>query len=837
MRSLLTGVLACLACVLAMCLSSVAGVALASGEVCPNAAVRTGVSAHLPSCRAYEMVTPVFKAGYPAFSVVNPSGAGAASSGEAYVFNEPGRFDGAPAEESSTSFYVSRRGSDGWRTVPIGAPPSAGYTLDLGREILFDPSLEEAASIVGLGENVGQATLSTPRAAVVLHSLTRGDEEEALYKATDVLYSQLGAPFEAVTPGSRILLDVEGASADLSHMVVEASTEGEPHGAPLLPADTSKVNELYDVSSSGLSLVGVDGEGKVLDPSCRMIVAGGRFGVSPAGSRVFFESNVNPESHGCSARGESSDNPRGLFVRVHDSKTLEVSRPEGRLECGAGVVGVSETCSGANRKTVRFEGANWDGSRVFFTTAGALVSGDTNTSSDLYMAKIGEEAGEPKVTELVQVSHDPREGSEAGEAQRVIAMSTDGSHVYYFAKGVLAGENAEHESPAASAENLYLYDANSGVTTFVADLCSGPESSGSVPDSRCGASLSGQEGYIPQPGTSNVRFYPINDSQFWSKGQLEAQVNECAEPASSVCEPGRFLVFTSYARLTPDDVNGARQVFRYDAKTGSIVRVSVGEDGYNHNGNQAFDVNDLFLEGVTSTVRRHLAGEFVANASIGEIASNSFGGGESEGSKRSEIEYEMLSRDIAQDGSRIVFKTDEPLSSLALNERPDIYEWHEDQATGKGVVRLVSSGTAEAQDGGATLSPSGRDLFFATTAGLVPQDTEGDTDIYDARIGGGFAQNEPSEPCAGDACQGALSTPAPLLIPGSVSQAAGGNYPAPPVVTVATKSTPKPKPKPKPKRKEKGKKHGKAKAKAKRGSSVGRKARRASKRVRGGGRS
>ena len=79
-----------------------------------------------------------------------------------------------------------------------------------------------------------------------------------------------------------------------------------------------------------------------------------------------------------------------------------------------------------------------------------------------------------------------------------------------------------------------------------------------------------------------------------------------------------------------------------------------------------------------------------------------------------------------------------------------------------------------------------------TSQGLVPQDTDGVDDVYDARLGGGFPPPPaPAEACAGDACQGPLTNPAPLLVPGSVSQAPGGNFAAP---VPATATTPKAKP-------------------------------------------
>ena len=37
--------------------------------------------------------------------------------------------------------------------------------------------------------------------------------------------------------------------------------------------------------------------------------------------------------------------------------------------------------------------------------------------------------------------------------------------------------------------------------------------------------------------------------------------------------------------LTPDDESSATQVFEYDAQTGMLVRVSIGQDDFNHNGN------------------------------------------------------------------------------------------------------------------------------------------------------------------------------------------------------------------------------------------------------------
>ena len=50
----------------------------------------------------------------------------------------------------------------------------------------------------------------------------------------------------------------------------------------------------------------------------------------------------------------------------------------------------------------------------------------------------------------------------------------DGSHVYFVARGVLAGVNGEGGSPVEGAENLYVYERDgsypAGRTTFIATL-------------------------------------------------------------------------------------------------------------------------------------------------------------------------------------------------------------------------------------------------------------------------------------------------------------------------------------------------------------------------------
>ena len=213
-------------------------------------------------------------------------------------------------------------------------------------------------------------------------------------------------------------------------------------------------------------------------------------------------------------------------------------------------------------------------------------------------------------------------------------------------------------------------------------------------------------------------------------------------------------MFTSYGLLVAGDTASARDVYRYDAQTETLDRVSIGEDGYDANGNDdAFDAS-------------------IPTLGFGQVRKN----------------YELGSRAISEDGSRIVFETAEPLSPEVTNGLTNGYEWHIEPGWSEGRVGFGSTGSDESPVGvslgGGTssngnptienvvITPSGKDIFFLTTQGLVPQDTDGAEDIYDARLGSGFPV-EAAKPkaCEGDACQGPLTNPAPLLVPGSVSQA------------------------------------------------------------------
>jgi hypothetical protein len=123
----------------------------------------------------------------------------------------------------------------------------------------------------------------------------------------------------------------------------------------------------------------------------------------------------------------------------------------------------------------------------------------------------------------------------------------------------------------------------------------------------------------------------------------------------------------------------------------------------------------------------------------------------------------------------------------------DTYEW-ESPGTGscavggnnyspqdEGCLYLISSGKSDWPNLFADSSASGNDVFFFSREGLVGQDKDELLDVYDARVGGGIASQNPAPPAiceSPDACRPTPPPPGEEATPGS-SSFVGPNDPAP----------------------------------------------------------
>lgn len=682
--------------------------------------------------RHYEMVSPVFKAGYGVSSLQ-----AVAIDGEHVAFDSLGSFAGAPTDQIGEGFggsYLASRTVSGWSIAPLMLPASIG---PFNKPPLPDlsPMLDESLFSGRPGPNEGVANFESGEMDLFLHNTSLPDDASGFEIA--------GEPIRQPTNSGYVLA---GATPDFSHIIVGAE------GSAPLTEEAEGINPQakgidYDLQSHGtpaLRYIGVNNQAmpRPIAGSCLSMQIGAETAGLPElsgkdstynaladdGREIFFWT-----CPGVQGRDQ-------LYVRLNGERTLEVSRPLGEgpdggcVGEGNGIAGEVPCDGAASRPSAEFVGASSDGAKVFFLTQAKLVVGDEDTTTQLYMAKIGCPESESEcpvsrreVTELRRVST-PVTGSTAN-VQGLIAMDPGASHLYFVARGVLSKVNSQGQAPVDGADNLYVYDSNTQTTTFIASLCSGEARSGERPDAHCPANWHVR-------GNSRVE---DSDEQLW----------QGTEPNAQVTGDGQFFIFTSYAQLTSDDTDNATDIYRYAVNTDHLTRVSVAEAGYEANGNQLDE-----------------AGKENADAHIGP---NTTG-------HPLAWEQELLrTRAISEDGSRIVLRSAAPLSPDAKNGLTNAYEWHD------GIVSLVSSGSDEQPTGEGlelAISPSGHDIFFMTVQKLLPQDTDETFDLYDARLGPPeFPVPAPvKKPCSPEACQGPLTNPAPLLVPGSFVQPSGEEY-------------------------------------------------------------
>ncbi len=684
---------------IALCLIPVAMLALPAmslAESCPNAVFRSGQFSRLPDCRAYEMVTPPYKEGYPVM-VQRVGEGGSQVFGESIgVFggteDDHVEFDGV-GETADGAPYLFIRGGSGWS--PVGIDPSAalypvGGLLAMNAELTESlwaeatPGQVEAARLVGAQSPVesfyvgslngpvvevgpilspGVSTTEVARDYVSIRGVASEDLSAVLFAMREKHW-----PGDETEPGAESLYEYAGTG----------------NSAPLLVGVSGGAGSSSLISKCGTELGSAalveseePGHGSI-DTTRRGAALGSyRGAVSSSGETVFF----TPVVCGGSPPVEE------VFARVDngqpDAHTIAVSEPshEDCPEC--------DTETGVLANAV-FQWASADGSKVFFTTSQPLLGSDT--SNNLYEygahAPVGVGGSSGKV---VRVSGgDGTVTNPTAGVEEVLYVSPDGSHVYFTASGVLTTtRNSLGQEAEAGQSNLYLYERDAeypdGRTVFV----------------------------MPYADIIEVGF------------QIEGGI--------SFSQNGRFFAFLSSVHLTSDDLSGVQQGFEYDSQTGGIVRYSVGQDGFNEDGN-------------------------TGSPTLGEVA----------------------------DDGAVYFDSGNPLVPQAVGGQ-SVYEYRER------AVNMISNGE-DTRAGGAWLdfiSPSGDDVFFNTFEQLVAKDTDAQEDTYDARVDGGFAEPPPPPLCEGDACQGPLSGAPVLLSPGSEFQAGGENAsPNAPESTVA-KTAPK----------------------------------------------
>lgn len=136
---------------------------------------------------------------------------------------------------------------------------------------------------------------------------------------------------------------------------------------------------------------------------------------------------------------------------------------------------------------------------------------------------------------------------------------------------------------------------------------------------------------------------------------------------------------------------------------------------------------------------------------------------------------------ITADGARVFFESFQALVPQDTNGEPDVYEWERPGAgsctESGGCVYLLSGGTSVTSSHFVDASESGDDVFFVTRAQLLASDRNELFDLYDAKVDGYQPLAPPA--CSGSGCQGVPGAPPIFATPASVTFEGVGNFEAP----------------------------------------------------------
>ena len=479
--------------------------------------------------------------------------------------------------------------------------------------------------------------------------------------------------------------------------------------------------------------------------------------ISSDGSKVFFETPPSFPGGGGSAEGVG---PPHLYMRDFATNTTT------QLDA-------NPTAS----DQAIYEGASQDGSLVFFTSDEGL-GGDTSTDNELYeFNTTGAQIGPAAPMSVTPIS-DGGDPTNDGNLVGVTAISNDGSHVWFVAKGVLASNaGAQGETATLGDLNFYVFNIATGNTTFIATLGSGIPS-----DNRDKTALTGEpdinRAAIPTPSGNALAFESSAD--LTNQNPSGPTTTLTADTASQTDEtPVSIPVASTAGFAVGRTVEIDTTSFIPESATITAIPDSthllVTDGGiglfFPH-----FSGDSVIQRPPFEVYRYNTADNSIACVSCtpaGVTPTGSAGLGAAGGGS-----YEPPGNGVPMttDGSKIFFDSPDPLVPGVISSPPipiglfggltfvqNVYEWN------NGTVSLISDGQSTTGSSLGSTTPSGNDVFFTTEDQLTKSDTDGYDDIYDARAGGGFpTPPAPPPPCASaESCRTSIAPTVFFPTPGS----------------------------------------------------------------------
>jgi hypothetical protein len=325
------------------------------------------------------------------------------------------------------------------------------------------------------------------------------------------------------------------------------------------------------------------------------------------------------------------------------------------------------------------------------------------------------------------------------------AVSSDGSRVYFSLEGNLylraGGQTKQADEDAGGGGTFETASADGSVAFFTVGehlwryLAASDSATDLTPSG-------GVKGVLGTSADGTWLYYQDGSAlKLWHSGATTT-----AAPGASAAQASDWPPATGTARVSSD---GTHLLFLATAKLGEFDNTDLAKGTPD---SQVY-LYDATGPGLLCVSCNPTFGRPIGPSSIpGSVANGSAPG--------STDSYKP--RSLSANGRRVFFDSLDALVLTDTDNDKDAYQWEAQGEAGctkaGGCLALISSGRA---GGGGTFidaSADGSDAFFLTDGSLVSGDP-GASDLYDARVGGGFPDPTPPIVCEGDACQPLPSQP------------------------------------------------------------------------------
>ncbi len=444
---------------------------------CPNQALRTGLSGHLPDCRAYEMVSPLDKENGDIATTGSAVFQMASLDGNRATYTSVRAFADPEASPLANQYLSSRDPADGWLTRSISPPRTSLPLYEPGASSAqFKAFSEDLCS----GWFIQDTDLAlAPGAPPGVPNFYRRDDRECGEEGYQLITTAPPPGFSAGAEplDSLYFPQVQGISADSSQTLLRANAVLTPNACKTTPG-TEEGKGIYQLylhdgdPGGGLHLVSVLPSGKAACVHSSGGTAQGAFtafredsvlnALSADGSRVFWltSAKTGPTGNEVPVReGGNGQQPGPLYLRLNPAAPQSmIANGIGDLSNGSNEVKGLEAAKGKGTLT-----AGSDEVTALETTAGQFVVGQPISGT-----------GIPAGTTILSVSPTTLTLSAPATAS--------GTNVTLLSKGPLpfaVGQEISGEGIPigaeiiAVAEGVLTLSANATVTKFNAALSAG----------------------------------------------------------------------------------------------------------------------------------------------------------------------------------------------------------------------------------------------------------------------------------------------------------------------------------------------------------------------------